>query len=83
MPRCAWPRTVGSAGGARTAQSFPVEVGLNPIQTRKEISVLGAIVDIRDRLRMERLKDEFVATVSHELRNSSDVHSWCARPFRW
>ncbi|HWF93766.1 MAG TPA: ATP-binding protein [Xanthobacteraceae bacterium] len=47
---------------------FPVEVGLNPIQTREGLLVLSAVVDISERKRLERLKDEFVSTVSHELR---------------
>lgn len=47
---------------------FPVEVGLNPIQTPDGMVVLSVIIDISERKRNERLKDEFVATVSHELR---------------
>ena len=47
---------------------FPVEVGLNPIDSRDGLMILSVIVDITERKRHERLKDEFVATVSHELR---------------
>ena len=47
---------------------FPVEVGLNPIQTGDGPVVLSVVADITERKRIERLKSEFVATVSHELR---------------
>ena len=47
---------------------FPAEVGLNPIQTRDGLLVLSVIVDISERKRIDRLKEEFISTVSHELR---------------
>jgi len=47
---------------------FPVEVGLNPVNTRDGVLVLSVIADISERKRIERLKDDFVSTVSHELR---------------
>jgi PAS domain S-box-containing protein len=52
----------------KDGSEFPVEVGLNPIQTREGVLVLGVVVDISERKRIEQLKDEFVSTVSHELR---------------
>ncbi|HLH91149.1 MAG TPA: ATP-binding protein [Xanthobacteraceae bacterium] len=55
-------------GRRRDGSEFPVEVGLNPIRTCEGPMVLSAIVDISERVRLERLKDEFVAMVSHELR---------------
>jgi PAS domain S-box-containing protein len=55
-------------GRHKDGTEFPVEVGLNPIQTREGLLILGAVVDISERKRLERLKDEFVSTVSHELR---------------
>jgi len=55
-------------GQRRDGTEFPIEVGLNPIQTGEQWMVLAVIVDISERKRVERLKDEFVATVSHELR---------------
>jgi PAS domain S-box-containing protein len=47
---------------------FPVEVLLNPMQTRDGLVVLAVIIDVSESKRHEQLKDEFVATVSHELR---------------
>jgi PAS domain S-box-containing protein len=55
-------------GRRRDGTEFPVEVGLNPIETSAGPLVLSVVVDISERKRLERLKDEFVSTVSHELR---------------
>jgi PAS domain S-box-containing protein len=55
-------------GLRKDATEFPVELGLNPVNTTKGELVLCVIADITERKRIERLKDEFVSTVSHELR---------------
>jgi PAS domain S-box-containing protein len=55
-------------GRRKDGTEFPVEVGLNPVNTRDGVLVLSVIADISERKRIERLKDDFVSTVSHELR---------------
>jgi PAS domain S-box-containing protein len=55
-------------GRRQDGTEFPVEVGLNPVDTREGVLVLSVIADISERKRIEHLKDEFVSTVSHELR---------------
>jgi PAS domain S-box-containing protein len=52
----------------KNGEEFPVEVLLNPMQTREGLIVLSVVIDVTEIKRIEREKDEFVATVSHELR---------------
>jgi PAS domain S-box-containing protein len=52
----------------KNGEEFPVEVLLNPMQTREGLIILSVIMDVTDVRRIEHAKDEFVATVSHELR---------------
>jgi len=49
---------------------FPVEIGLNPLETAEGPMVLAAIIDITERKAQEtnRLKSDFLANMSHELR---------------
>jgi two-component system, OmpR family, sensor histidine kinase VicK len=53
----------------RDGTSFPIEYVVAPIREQGEI--IGAVVtfkDITDRLAIERMKDEFISVISHELR---------------
>jgi PAS domain S-box-containing protein len=70
-------------GRRQDGTEFPVEIGLNPIETEEGVLALSAIVDITERKQLERelrlrldelaaadrQKDEFLATLAHELRN--------------
>lgn len=49
---------------------FPVEIGLNPLETAEGTMVLAAIIDITERKTQEanKLKSDFLARMSHELR---------------
>jgi PAS domain S-box-containing protein len=49
---------------------FPVEIGLNPIESAEGHMVLASVIDITARKKQEanRLKSEFLANMSHELR---------------
>jgi two-component system, sensor histidine kinase and response regulator len=64
----------------KDGSEFPVEIGLNPIETNGEMWVLCAVVDITERKRAEReilessrLKSEFLANMSHEIRTPINV----------
>lgn len=54
----------------KDGSEFPVEIGLNPIESPEGILVLASIIDITERKMQEahRLKSEFLANMSHELR---------------
>jgi PAS domain S-box-containing protein len=54
----------------RDGSEFPVEIGLNPIDSSEGNLVLASIIDITERKIIEanRLKSNFLANMSHELR---------------
>lgn len=54
----------------KDGSEFPVEIGLNPLETEEGPMVLAAIIDITERKMQEanRLKSDFLANMSHELR---------------
>jgi signal transduction histidine kinase/CheY-like chemotaxis protein/HPt (histidine-containing phosphotransfer) domain-containing protein len=68
-------------GRRRDGSEFPVEVGLNPIETAEGRTVVASIIDITERKKVANLqaavevaeaatraKSDFLATMSHELR---------------
>lgn len=63
-------------GQRKDGSQFPLDVRLSPIGTPQGYSVLAAVVDMTERMRMELSlrdqvlqRDRFLATLSHELRN--------------
>ena len=54
----------------KDGSEFPVEIGLNPMETPDGNMVLASIIDITERKLQEtnKLKSDFIAKMSHELR---------------
>lgn len=54
----------------KDGSEFPVEIGLNPLETADGTVILASIIDITERKLLEanRMKSEFLANMSHELR---------------
>lgn len=56
------------SGRRKDGSEFPIELASNPVRVGDELFVVGTVVDINERKRLEKMQDELVLTVSHELR---------------
>jgi PAS domain S-box-containing protein len=67
-------------GRRKNGSEFPVEIGLNPIETDEGVMVLSAIVDISDRKNKEarieaalREKDILLGEIHHRVKNNLQI----------
>lgn len=55
-------------GVAKGGSRFPIELIVNELDADSDLALIATIRDISERKVLEELKDDFVATVSHDLR---------------
>jgi PAS domain S-box-containing protein len=68
-------RAAGDSGSIREALAFPregepipLEIGLNAVEVEGGTFFTAFLRDLRDRRKLEKIKNELIAVVSHELR---------------
>jgi PAS domain S-box-containing protein len=64
----AFGRTAELTARRLTSETFPSDIAVDELQTKNGVQLLVNVQDVTDRHEAERLKREFVAMVSHDLR---------------
>jgi len=52
----------------KDGREIPVEIGLTSLRMSDGFFVLASVIDITERKRLERMKSEFLSSISHELK---------------
>lgn len=55
-------------GWRKNGEAFPIELTISPVKLRSRVIYTGIIRDVTERMKLDRMKSEFVSVVSHELR---------------
>jgi PAS domain S-box-containing protein len=61
-------RSLEFSGRRSDGQSLPIDLSISHLQMREGPRLLTTVVDVRERHEIERLKQEFVAMISHDLK---------------
>jgi PAS domain S-box-containing protein len=57
-----------ATGWRKDGEAFPIELTISPVTLRNRVIYTGIIRDVTERIKLDRMKSEFVSVVSHELR---------------
>lgn len=60
----------------KDGHEIPVEIGLTALKMEDDFFALASIIDITERKRLEKMKSEFLSSISHELKTPlTSIHS--------
>lgn len=61
-------RVVGGVATRKDGETFPADISISEFSTRGESKFMVILLDVTERQEIERMKHEFVAMISHDLR---------------